>query len=336
MQSVFYRNLGDAQEKYNEIYSCARAHRESFTVEDPERDVQIFSHVLAEHPELFYTNTSVSIYGNSHYMEARINYTYTRDEALRIARQLDRVADEIIDELINDHQSDYDKVRVLHDYLKSTVKYDSDVLGRTDLTNPEVGDAYCAVGALLKHKCVCEGFAEAFKLLCDKVGVECWVVMGTGDSTVGRGPHAWNMVRINGYYHHVDVTWDNQYSDSASIPNYGYLNLSDEEISADHSWNRAHYPACPDSPYNYFKINDALIETRAELEGYLYENFMNEEPNVTFRVRRGSPLSREIERCIEEVASRAASRCKGLRAFGYSLSWMPEQMIYCLRPTYEF
>lgn len=143
-------------------------------------------------------------------------YLYSPAEATKIRGQLDAAAQSIISEHINDHQSDYDKVRSLHDYLKSNLEYDTVAASSHRPNERNIAEAHNIIGALLKHKCVCEGFAKAFKFLCDKIDLECWVVSGKGSSSIGAGPHAWNIVKINGYYHHVDVTWDNQYSDSSS------------------------------------------------------------------------------------------------------------------------
>ena len=48
---------------------------------------------------------------------------------------------------------------------------------------------------------VCEGYAESFKLLCDRFGIPCVHVSGNG--------HAWNYMQMdNGKWYGVDVTWD--------------------------------------------------------------------------------------------------------------------------------
>lgn len=186
----------------------------------------------------------------------------------------------------------------------------------------------------MKNKCVCEGFAKAFKFLCDKIGLECWVVSGKGSSSIGAGPHAWNIVRINGYYHHVDVTWDNQYSDSSAVSNYGYMNLSDDEIAKDHTWNRKHYPECPSSPYNYFRVNNALIDSKAQLESMLYNSFQMEEEFIMFRVVRGSILEREINGCLTDSIQRAANRCKHISVSTFRYGGVPEQLTFFVQPDY--
>ena len=75
-------------------------------------------------------------------------------------------------------------------------------------------NSYHAYGALMEGKSVCQGYAYAFKLLCDKAQIPCWIVTGT----YGDEPHAWNYVWVDNNYYLVDVTWDdanNRPADSA-------------------------------------------------------------------------------------------------------------------------
>ena len=61
---------------------------------------------------------------------------------------------------------------------------------------------------------VCEGYAKAFKYLCDLTwtgtgtspAVECYLVTGTMNGGTGAGPHMWNVVQIGGKNYLVDVT----------------------------------------------------------------------------------------------------------------------------------
>jgi hypothetical protein len=52
-------------------------------------------------------------------------------------------------------------------------------------------------------KPVCEGYASAFKLVCDELGIPCIKVCGEA-----WGPHAWNQVQLDGKWYAVDVTFD--------------------------------------------------------------------------------------------------------------------------------
>ena len=101
----------------------------------------------------------------------------------------------------------YDKVLSIHDYVCASTVY--------DLTGRYV---YSAYGALVDKHSVCEGYAEAFKLLCDQNGIPCVLVSGTGITSKGEENHMWNYVRMDdGKWYAVDATWDD---DKEILHNY--------------------------------------------------------------------------------------------------------------------
>lgn len=55
---------------------------------------------------------------------------------------------------------------------------------------------------------VCEGYARAFKMLCDSASIPCVLVDGVGVNFSGAGPHMWNNVQVDGAWYAVDVTWN--------------------------------------------------------------------------------------------------------------------------------
>ncbi len=55
---------------------------------------------------------------------------------------------------------------------------------------------------------VCEGYARAFKLLCDELGIPCMLITGEGVSGDVTESHMWNYVKVDGAWYAVDVTWD--------------------------------------------------------------------------------------------------------------------------------
>ncbi len=98
--------------------------------------------------------------------------------------------------------SRHEKLKSIHDYLANNIAYDN------TLAEPNIFDVY---GALINGVCVCEGYAEAFKLLCDREGIPCLTVVGTGDG----GAHKWNMVQMeDGEWYTLDATWDDQTSNT--------------------------------------------------------------------------------------------------------------------------
>lgn len=103
--------------------------------------------------------------------------------------------------------SRHEKLKSIHDYLANNIVYDKTI------KEANIFDVY---GALINGVCVCEGYAEAFKLLCDREGIPCITVVGTGNG----GAHKWNMVQMeDGEWYTLDATWDDQ----ASIIYYSYF-----------------------------------------------------------------------------------------------------------------
>lgn len=86
--------------------------------------------------------------------------------------------------------TDYDKIYAAHEYLRSRVNYN-------DNGSYMVQTAY---GALINKEAVCEGYAKAYKLLLNAMGIECDVVI--------NAEHAWNVVKLEGKWYLVDVTND--------------------------------------------------------------------------------------------------------------------------------
>lgn len=94
----------------------------------------------------------------------------------------------------------YDYIKYVHDYLINTIDYNQG-------ENPNNGDIY---GALINRKCVCEGYAKAFKQLMDEKNVPCVIVFGKASDEDGNSEvHAWNYVMLeDGKWYAIDTTWD--------------------------------------------------------------------------------------------------------------------------------
>ncbi len=88
----------------------------------------------------------------------------------------------------------FDKLKTLHDWVAQATTYDNDFKD----------SAYYATSVFLApHQSVCEGYSEAFKILCDLAGIPC--VIAVSDT------HEWNHVKMeDGKWYAVDVTWDDQ------------------------------------------------------------------------------------------------------------------------------
>ena len=130
---------------------------------------------------------------------------------------------------------------VLHDYLASHVSYDHE--NYINGTVPDV--SYVAYGPLVLGVGVCEGYDRAYRLLLGRCGIE---TCAASSNAMG---HAWTLVRLNGSWYHVDVTWDDPVPDSPGRSAHDYFLLSDSGIG---DGNHNHYQwqtvdECTDTRY---------------------------------------------------------------------------------------
>ena len=107
------------------------------------------------------------------------------------------------------------QVQYLNKVLTETNAYNSAVAeGNTDAASE---DAWRCTSALAGTSGtvapVCEGYARAFKVLCDELEIPCVLTEGVAKATVedAGGGHMWNYVQIDGGWYAVDVTWNDPY-----------------------------------------------------------------------------------------------------------------------------
>ena len=118
----------------------------------------------------------------------------------------------------------YDTLKNIHDYICNNANYDYAAAGLSYAT-----EAHTAAPLFNgKGEFVCEGYSKSLKILCDKFGIPCALVSGTG----GNEAHMWAYVKMDdGKWYAVDVTWDDQ--DSGII--YNYFLKGSNTMSSDHT-----------------------------------------------------------------------------------------------------
>ena len=92
--------------------------------------------------------------------------------------------------------SDAQKMKQIHDYICAKCVYQKGTY------------AHSAYGTFHNGKVVCEGYAKAFKILCNRMGLTCVLGSGIVHKSTSDGAHMWNYVLLDGGWYMVDATWD--------------------------------------------------------------------------------------------------------------------------------
>lgn len=259
------------------------------------------------------SDAEIMYYSSVEYINGRLKINYSRPKEILKDNQLklQEKRDKIVDDIIHNSMSDYEKIKAIHDYIVNNSHYDERLF--TDGEVPP--ESYTAYGNLVLGIGVCEGYAKSMKYLLDKVGIESIVIVGTSKNQ----NHAWNLVKIDNEYYHIDATWDDPVSDNGeNIIQYNYFNLTDEEISRTHSWNREDYPKATGSLYNYFKYNNLLINTKKELTEKLKNKLMDRKAEILFKYDNYKEDKISINNIIEDIAYNNYKLIK-LKSYSYSI-----------------
>lgn len=131
--------------------------------------------------------------------------------------------------------SDFDKAIYIHDYLVLNGEYDielSDIIENGSLTDELLSERYDKYALLVNGTGACDTYATAYEYLLDNCGVDCVTISSTAMN------HAWNMVKLNGSWYHVDCTWDDPVKDRIGLSRYDFFLVNDSEMrEKDHySW----------------------------------------------------------------------------------------------------
>jgi uncharacterized protein YdcH (DUF465 family) len=176
---------------------------------------------------------------------------YTKTDAINQQlidkyNQLDKKVKEIISNVIKPEMTELEKEMALHDYIATHVTYDMESFKKNDIPRKR----HTPYGALIENSAVCDGYARSLQILLNAVGIEVTMVTGDADFLGGSvNPnltlHAWNIVKINGVYYHVDPTAnDVDLDDGKSDISYYHFNLSDKQMGLEYTWDREAYPVC--------------------------------------------------------------------------------------------
>ena len=249
----------EMNEIYRELYERIKNYEDSadlYASVDAETFWDAYYAVMADHPEFFWVGSSVQVKESAltgTVMGYNLSTTVDVESRDYLRAQLEAAADECINQ-ISPEASDYQKIKYVYEYLINTTDYNSSSPDNQNIQS-----------ALLGHSSVCAGYSKAFQYILHRMGMFCTYVTG---KTSDGGDHGWNIVRIDGVYYHVDVTWgdpvfvnQNGETGSSSLMNYNYLCCTDSEIYKTHVPDvSVPLPECYDDSYNYYKRNGQYYE----------------------------------------------------------------------------
>lgn len=273
---------------------------------------KVYHFLKLDVPELFYIKNIKIRYRTENALHCTVipEYRFTVSQSRDTLISMSLNCRDLVDKY--KQCSDFQKEKAIHDYIASTVKY----------KDTEAPYSHEAPGALLYRIGVCEGIAKAFKYLSDQLGLQSVVVFGSSNEQGNEGGHAWNLVRVDGVFYHLDTTFDTTIS--SSCIRYDYFNLSDADIQPSHHWNDK-LPECPKTFGIYEKLG-CYFNRGKELASYI-RKASSVQNTIVFKLPRVFLNDKMMVASIKKLLQ-ANIQC-GLKSYRqFSLTYNLKQLVF--------
>lgn len=284
-----------------------------------QEDVELcYNAICADYGEIFWMDGCsyrvITLFGKPCAVSFQANYTCTRQEAADYQAQMQPQIDLYL-ELLEDCDSDYEKTLTLYESLITDVAYDLSAENNQNI-----------LSVFLGKKTVCQGYASAAQYLLQQAGIETAIVAGEAR----RQPHAWNLVKLDGEYYYLDVTWGNAVASGEAAQataamdysgiNYGYLNITGEELETNHEPQVDFVlPECTATADNYYIQNDSLFDVwdADVIGGRFGEAYAAGAGELAVKFTDADLLKRAVQELITDQG--LADYCEGLTQIYYMM-----------------
>ena len=247
-------------------------------------------------------------------------------DATQEAYVTQRVA-EILNELDLDGLSEYEKTKRIYEYVCTHVVYDY-----THLEDDSYKLQYTAYAALHDGTSVCQGYSNLLYRLLKCAGIDCRIITGYSGNPVG--PHAWNLVKLDGVWYNVDATFD------AKTSTHSKYFLKTDESFSDHTrdseyasvpgsdFYKDHPMATEDNPYELKGVNPKYISV--SLGGEIILNYyleitddaiLNSEDSEVIFVLPGN-----VQQSVKVSSGKKVTFSSGLVCYVYSCGVTSSEM----------
>lgn len=282
---------------------------------------KIIDYIQRDHPEIFWFQHGTTFFFDSatHVVnKLEFKYCMTRDEAKKRQDKINAATKSFLTSVI-DTMSDYEVTLRIYENIIQLVDYDTIGLEqqKKDTVSPEVPDDLRSIyGVFVNKKAVCAGYAKAMQYLLNLCGVEC--------TYVTSGTHAWNLIKLEGDYYHIDVTWGDG-SDTkkdkvrTDAVNYDCFCITTEELTRLESHTPESdfpLPECTATKCNYYRRHGLYFETYDldRIKSIVCESVKRNKLDVSFKFSPVKTFSEAKKRLVGDGGFREVIQFAGLKA----------------------
>jgi hypothetical protein len=228
-----YSLLDESEKKVYDrmLYAMEKRVRAGFSGDEADEATidMVFRSICSDHPEVFdvtgYQIGSVNTFfgGTTYTFDA--NYQMDQAEAEEMRTQVEQCVSSILSGVDPDADS-YTKAKFSYDTIINNTVYDSTAENNQNM-----------LSVFMNGRSVCAGYTAALEYMLQRLGIRCGTVSGTASNDGGTEDHAWNIVRMDGAYYYIDVTFGDPVGNDSGYdfgPDYDYFCITTEDLLKNH------------------------------------------------------------------------------------------------------
>ena len=232
-------------------------------------DVASFAHMW----RINYTNygnngsNTYMLYDLSYYPGERVAWAYLHNDISFLNREEYRLYNEAVKVVNNAKQF---AAGHSADGLYYELYFHDEIAKRTTYYNKNPQPPYArfqtALGVFLDGKANCQGYSDAFKMLCQMARINADMVTGEYNNT----PHVWNTVTYgDGKYYFMDVTLDDNAFQFSNVEQNSYIYFNaPKAVMTMHRWYSDYTPPIQQTPNgNYFYFTSEFNNSKGKYFG---------------------------------------------------------------------
>jgi len=320
MEAYYFQRLTKPQQAaYHAMKAGFAALSPSFSVPKLEnRELSdIFFKLRLDCPEIFYVcGFSYRFYPGADHVDLIPEYLFEKNKIKDHQKALSARVSKLVRPAQN--MTPAEKELYIHDFICQNVRYDK-------LKKPY---SHEIIGPLGQGVGVCEGIAKSVKILCDALGLWCIIAISEADPARGiKYRHAWNIIKLDGQYFHLDATFDTSLGQDGFI-RHDYFNIGDDRLFRDHQPVVYPVPICTQNDRFYYRENKLSF---TKIEDVCKRAQMPIRKGLPFVFHwRGGYLTREVLTDLVQALETEAQKKGRHAAVSYNF---PQAVLFARFPT---
>ena len=267
-RSYAYNTLTEKEKKAYDIFEGAavslsnKADFEELSLTKAELERVVYAFDLYEPLYSYVSLENCMVRGRNNIVkDVDMAYYYDKATHSKMTSAAVSEADKILSK-ITPSMSDFEVLKLFHDEIITRCVYDKTAQNRNFM-----------YGVLVEGRATCTGYAKTFQYLCNRVGIENTCVFG---SAGGEG-HMWNMVKLDGEWYEVDITWDDTTLDELDDEIFYEFFLVDSAKMSDRQLFDYNYdkPVAYGQKYYYYNVMGTYAKSTSELKTVIKNSLKN-------------------------------------------------------------